>query len=54
MFKSMNHISSGFFKSSKMYFKISMWLMVVMAVTVESKYFDFYKNYFLDVFEEDQ
>ena len=37
-----------------MYFKISVCLMVVIAITVESKYFDFYKKNVLDVFEADQ
>ena len=50
----MNHISSGFSKSSKMNFKFSVLLMVVIAVTAESKCFQFYKNYFLDDFEENQ
>ena len=50
----MNHISLRFFESSKMYLKISVFLMVVIAVTAESKCFEFYKNYFLDDLEEDQ
>ena len=37
-----------------MYFKISVLLMVVIAVTAESKCFQFYKNYFFDDFEEDE
>ena len=50
----MNHINSGFFKFSKMYFKISVLLMVEIAVTAEGKCFEFHKSYFLDDFEEHQ
>ena len=48
----MNHISLGFLESSKMYLKISVFLMVVIAVTAASKCFEFYKNYFLDDLED--